>query len=164
MKRRGITPLATRVLSRWFHGHPETPVTNRRHVRRRGVTLLDAVAALVILSLALPTLVGSFVEASTQSIRPTFTTTAAFLATERMEEIIARRNQPGGYAQITAANFPAENPVSGYANYNRAVAVTEVAADLTTPQAGSGLTRVVVTVQWDGGARQVQAARLFADY
>ena len=133
-------------------------------MKRRAVTLLDVVAALVILSVALPPLVGAMAESAQQSIRSTYTTVASFLATERMEEITARRNQAGGYAQVVAANFPAETPVSGYPNYSRSVAITEVAADLTTPQSGSGLKKVVVTVQWDGGTRQVKVAHLFADY
>jgi len=131
---------------------------------RKAITLVDVIAAIVILSVALPPLILSFADASVQSIKPAAAQVAAFLVTERMEEIIARRHQTGGFDQVTVANFPSENPVSGFAGYERSVAVTEVATDLTTPQVNSGLKNVVVTVSWDGGARQVQTARLFASY
>ncbi len=132
--------------------------------RRNGITLVDVVAALVILSVALPPLVSSFAESAMQTIGPAKMNVAALLAIERMEEIVARRNQANGYAQVVAANFPAESPVTDYPGFDRSVTVTEVAADLSTPQPGSGLKHVTVWVQWESGAREVQTDRLFADY
>lgn len=127
--------------------------------------MIDAIAALVILSVALPPLVGSFAEGARQSIRPMQTSIASFLATERMEQIIALRHTAGGYSLVTTDNFPDESPVSGFAAFNRTATITEVAAsNLSTAESGSGLKKVTVNVTWDGGARKVSVSRLFADY
>ncbi len=132
---------------------------------RRAATIIEIVAAIVILSIALPPLISSFADAALQSIHPSQAVVASFLATERMEEMIARRYRADdGYAALTTANYPAETPVTGFSGYNRSVTVSFV-DDQLAPQGGDvGYKLVRVTVEWNGGANEIHLERAFADY
>jgi len=121
--------------------------------------------AIVILSIALPPLISAFVDASMQSILPANSAIASFLATERMEEIIARRYRAtDGYAAVTTANYPAESPVSGFPRFNRAVSVTFTDAALNTVGSDQGYKKVRVAVTWNSGANEIKIERVFADF
>lgn len=132
---------------------------------RRGLTMIEVAMAIVILSLGLAPMVRAFAEGARQTIAPIQGSQAAFLATERMEEIVAARfRSTSGYSLVTAANFPDESSISGLSQFGRTVSITEVASDLVTPQSGSGLKKAVVTVTWQGGAKSLAVARLFTDF
>lgn len=134
-------------------------------MRRRSLTIVEVAMAVVILGGALVPLVGAFSEAARATIGPVEASTAAFLVTERMEQIVAARyRSAGGYANVVAGSFPNEASVSSFTAFARSVTVQEVAADLTTPQSGSGIKKVTVTVTWQGGARQVAVCRVFTDF
>jgi hypothetical protein len=137
----------------------------RRRALRASTTIIEVVMALVILSIALPPLMVSFVEASMQSVYPANASVASFLAIERMEEIIARRyRSTDGYGAVTAANFPAETPVSGFPGFSRSVAVSYTNAALGTVASDEGYRKVRVVVTWNGGSDQVAIERAFADF
>ena len=119
----------------------------------------------VILSVGLPPLVVSFVEASMQSIYPSNASVATFLAIERMEEIVARRYRgTDGYEAVAVANFPAESPVSGFAGFSRSVTVSFTDATLAPAGSDQGYKKVRVSVTWNGGSNQVVIERVFADF
>ncbi len=133
--------------------------------RRRSVTIIEIVMAIVILAISMPTLMTAFVEASMQTIQPSLASVASFLATDRMEEIIARRYRAtDGYDAVTAANFPAENPVSGFTRYARTVTVTFVNSSLATVGSDQGYKKVRVTVSWNSGAESIAIERIFANF
>jgi len=133
--------------------------------RRKGLTIIEVVMALVILAVALPTLVTAFADASRQSIQPVQGSVASFLAIERMEEIIARRYRgTDGYTGVTTANFPAESPVSGFTGFDRSVSVTLTDASLNTVMGDEGYKLVRVTVSFNAGNDEVVLERVFADF
>lgn len=151
-----------------------------RRRTRRAATIIEVAMAMVILSVALPSLISSFIDASVQSITPSETTVASFLAIERMEEIVARRYRgidgsgDDGYDALAPvspstppAGFSDESPVSGFSRYSRTVRVAYmdyVGGALVEVGSDEGIKRVRVTVAWNGGARQLVMEHLFADY
>lgn len=138
---------------------------NARPTGRRATTIIEVVAAIVILSIALPPLMTAFVESANQSIAPTRVGIASFLAIERMEQIVARRYaSSAGYSAVTAANFPAESPVPGFSSFNRTVAISEVDANLNAAGSPVGYRKVAVTVSWNGGSDTIVIERVFADF
>ena len=136
---------------------------------RRGTTIIEIVMAIVILAIALPPLMASFADASRQTILPAQARVASFLATERMEEIVARRyrglqaGQPS-YSLVTAANFPDEVPVAGFSMYERRVTVAEVTSSLNPSGSPVGYRKVRVMVSWNGGSDHLSVERGFADF
>jgi Tfp pilus assembly protein PilV len=132
---------------------------------RRSTTIIEVVTAMVILSIALPALVMAFAESSRQTIFPSNAAVGSFLAIEKMEEIIARRYRgTDGYSAITTANFPAESPVSGFAIFNRNVAVSYVTSSLAASGTDQGYKKVIVTVTWNGGSQTQSIEHVFADF
>ncbi|MBX3395250.1 MAG: hypothetical protein KF841_07765 [Phycisphaerae bacterium] len=133
--------------------------------RRRSVTIVEIVMSIVILSVAIPPLMNAFAESAVQSIHPSLAAVAGFLATDRMEEIIARRYRAtDGYSAVTTGNFPDETPVSGFSKFNRSVTISNVTAALQPAGSDQGYKRVRVTVSWNGGADAVMVERVFADF
>ena len=133
--------------------------------RRRATTIIEIVMAMVILAVAMPPLMNAFVEASHQSIHPSKATIAAFLATERMEQIIARRYRNSeGYAAVSTANFPNESSVSGFVGFSRSVSITPVDALFSPVGTDEGYKLVRVTVSWSGGTESVRVERVFSDF
>ena len=164
------------------NGNPQVPATNstgmdpkvpvhcvrsgaQHSPRRQATTIIEVVMAIVILSVALPPLISSFVEASNQTILPANSAVASFLVTERMEEIIARRYRAtDGYAAVTTVNYPDETPVAGFPRFDRLVTVTFTDAALNTVGSDQGYKNVRVTVTWNSGANEIVIERLFADF
>lgn len=118
----------------------------------RGFTIIELVVAIVVLGIAVPPLLAFFAQTGEASVRSERETTAYFLAMEKIEEVVADRHASGrGYAYLDAANYPSENPVSGFASYQRSVAFEEVdPSDLETAQSGSGYMKATVTVSYSG--------------
>ncbi|MCK6457463.1 MAG: hypothetical protein L6Q92_13165 [Phycisphaerae bacterium] len=132
---------------------------------RRALTMIEVALGTVLLAAGLVPLLSAFREVATRAVDPLMATQASFLAVERMEEIVATRYRAGaGYAAITVDEFPEEKAVMDYDAFERTVAIDEVADDLVTPQPGSGLKRVTVTVSWDGSARRVTLERIIAEF
>lgn len=140
----------------------------RRHIVR-AATIIEIAMAIVILSVALPPLVGAFADASMQSILPVNEAIASFLAIDRMEEMVARRyagtlDGVTGYDAITTANYPSESPVTGFSRFDRQVTVTLVDKDLNPAGSELHYKLVRVTVTWNGGSDQLVIERVLADF
>lgn len=111
---------------------------------RKGMTLVEilvAIAVIAIFTAGLATLAGTLV---TSGAKAKAMDTATFLAHDGLERI---RNTP--FANITAANFPDE----GYGTIvvgNKTFPDHQRSVTIQTPAAG--LSRVVVTVSWQGGS------------
>ena len=93
----------------------------------KGFTLIEVILIIVILAIVIPGLIGGAGFMSARQVNAVGMTTAADLAQEKMEEIMGDRlnpTPPFGFSYIVAGNFPAENPVAGFPNYNRSVTIT----------------------------------------
>lgn len=134
--------------------------------RRRGFTLIETIAAIVILSVALPPMLYVIRSAHSQRVGPVMTSRARWLAAERLEDVIADRHSgTRGYAWLVNSNYPAEAQVSGFENFARSVSIFESEADLVTP--GTGYKTVEVTVSWTdvtGTARSLGIVTVLTDY
>mgnify|MGYP000100215833 CR=1 FL=1 len=132
---------------------------------RRSLTLIEVTLGVVVLGFCLVPVVKGFADGARGTIDTTQSSVAGFLVTERMEQIIAARyRNSSGYGNLTASSYTNEPSVSGFSTFARSVEITEVGADLATPEADSGIKRVTVTVSWNGGAKRMQLVRLFTDY
>ena len=111
------------------------------------MTVLELVAAIVILGIAVTPVLTYFFETCKKSVLPERHTKAYFLAIEKMEEIIADRHSSlRGYSYLDTANYPDESLSGGY---SRSVTFTEVSStDLSTEQSGSGYKKISVTVSY----------------
>src|SRR5687768_11605020 len=119
----------------------------KRRLTHRSFTLIETVAAIVIMAVAIPPMMWAIRHAHIQRVNPMMASKARWLATEKLEDVIAdRHSTTRGYGYLIAANYPSENPVAGFANFNRSVSFTETAGDLVSP--GTGYRRATVTVSW----------------
>ena len=132
----------------------------------RGFSLIETIAAIVILSVALPSMLWTVREAHIQRVSPVLLSTARWLAVEKLEDVIAdRHSETRGYTYLITGNYPAENPVAGYAGFTRTVSFNETVADLVT--AGAGYMNVTVQVGYTDGqgtAQTLSILTVLTDY
>ncbi|MFO0972968.1 MAG: prepilin-type N-terminal cleavage/methylation domain-containing protein [Phycisphaerae bacterium] len=132
---------------------------------RRSFTLIECAAAIVVLGVGMVPLMQSFVDAASQTRHVIQASVASFLATERMEQIVAARYRDAvGYTRVTTANFPNESSISGFTTFARTVTVQTVNNALAASGSDIGLKLVTVTVTWNGGTSQMRVARIFGDF
>lgn len=125
-------------------------VAGRVRITRGAFTLVEAVAVIVVISIAFPPMLVAIRQAHASRVLPARFSVARWLAAEKLEDIIADRHCTSlGYAHLSESNYPAEASISGYAGYSRAVAISETGPDLQTP--GAGYKKVVVTVSFADG-------------
>lgn len=118
-----------------------------RRFATQGFTLIEAIAAVVILGLAIPPMLWAVQEAEAHRLTPYMVTTARWLAAEKMEDIIADRFSPTrGYDYVVAANYPVEAAVASFPAFRRTVTIAETGSDLVSP--GTGYKNVTVQVAW----------------
>ena len=132
-------------------------------MNQKGFTLIEVILVIVIMAIAIPSLITGVSFMTQGQVNTLGTTTAADLAQEKLEQIIAdKRNPAVGFSNITNARYPAETPVTGFSNYNRSVNIICVsAADLNTAVAcPTDYKRVAVTVQAVGVGPSVPDAVL----
>lgn len=116
---------------------------------RRAFTLVEAITAVVILAVAVPPLLVAMQTFSLRRADATLASRARWIASERLEDVIAdRHSATRGYAWVITSNYPAENAVTGFTNFSRSTSISEVASDLSTAQANSGIKLITVTVQY----------------
>ncbi|MGD8451487.1 MAG: type II secretion system protein [Phycisphaerae bacterium] len=122
--------------------------------RRRAMSLIEVVLAIVILGLAVPPLMIQLGTAAHAQGAAMINMNLVQLAGERVNEVHADRASPKrGYAHVIAANYPDEKDAGGLAGYQRVTTVREVsAADYLTVQPGSGIKRVRVDVTGPDGS------------
>jgi prepilin-type N-terminal cleavage/methylation domain-containing protein len=137
--------------------------------RRRGFTLIETVAAIIILAVAIPPMLWTVREAHHQRANPMLASKARWLAVEKLEDIIADRHSTGarGYSWLITGNYPAETPVTGFTGFDRTVTFLETDATLVTPTPGGGYMNVTVTVSWtdaNANAQSLAISTVLTDY
>lgn len=136
------------------------------HKGRRGFTLIEGIVAIVILATATPAILWAVKEAHLGRVNPILASRARWLATEKLEDIIAdRHSTTRGYTYLAAGNYPAEASVPGYTQYTRSVSFTETGPDLVS--SGTGYKKVTVTLGWTdsrGVARNLAVSTIITDY
>ncbi len=137
--------------------------------RRTGFTLIETVAAIVILAVAVPPMLWAITEAQRQRINPMLVSRARWLAVEKLEDLIAdRHSTTRGYTYLDTLNYPFEDPVPGYAGFTRTVSFVETKADLaTTAPPPLGYMTVTVKISWndaDAAAKALIISTVLTDY
>ncbi len=129
-------------------------------------TLIEAIIALVILSVAAPAMFLAVTDAHARRMNPVQDTRARWLAAEKLEDIIADRHSPSrGYGYVISPNYPDESPLAEFPGFSRRVVISETGADLSS--AGTGYKTVNVTVTYAGAAgasRAFSLSTVLADY
>jgi hypothetical protein len=130
------------------------------------VTLIESIGAIVILSIAIPPMYWSIRESEYQRVNPVLASRARWLASSKLEDIIAdRASTTRGYAYLIPGNYPVESSITGYPGYTRTVTLTETEVDLQT--AGSGFMTVDVQVDYTdagGDTRSMTISTVLTDY
>jgi prepilin-type N-terminal cleavage/methylation domain-containing protein len=131
-----------------------------------GFSLIETIAAIVILSVALPPMLWAIGQGHIQRVNPVMVSKARWLATEKLEDIIAdRHSSTRGYTWLVPGQYPDETPVVGYPAFNRTVSFNMTAADLVS--AGNDYKRATVTVSWTdatGTGRSLALSTVLTDY
>lgn len=130
----------------------------RRHNRtsRRAFSLIEAIACIVMLSVAVPPMLWALRSAHVARVNPMMASKARWLATEKLEDVIADRNSATrGWDYVINGNYASESNILGYTGFTRTVGVTERGPDLVTP--GTGYKNVVVTVSWTDATATLQS-------
>jgi hypothetical protein len=133
---------------------------------RLAFTLVETIAMIVVLAVALPPTLFSIREAALDRAGPVMASRARWLATAKLEDVIADRHSSSrGYDYLLSANYPSESSVTGFSDFARAVTLSETEADLVTP--GEGCMIVTVTVTWSdprSGPRSLAIATVLTEY
>lgn len=133
---------------------------------RRGFSLIDAIMAIVIASVALPGMLWAIRDAQGRRADPVLFDRARWLAAERLEDVIAdRHSATRGYSYVQNANYPVESPVGGFPGFSRSVSISETGPSLGG--GGTGYKTVTVTVTYPaatGGTRSFSLATVVTEY
>jgi prepilin-type N-terminal cleavage/methylation domain-containing protein len=136
--------------------------------RSHGFTIIETLAAVVILTIAVPPMLWAINAAHVQRVDPVMTSRARWLAVEKLEDIIADRNSSTrGFSYLTAGNYPAEGAVTGFAAFSRTVTLLETDADLVSTVGNLGYMNIDVAVTWKDGtatSRTLTIATVVTDY
>jgi MSHA pilin protein MshD len=130
------------------------PQSEIRNPKSDGFTLIETIITLVVLSIAAVGVLSVFTVGIQGSANPLVLGQALQLAQEKMDIIAGdRMNSARGYTWITAAvnPYPAENPITGFAVFDRSVAIFCVNAgalntNIGGPPCASGYAHITVTV------------------
>jgi prepilin-type N-terminal cleavage/methylation domain-containing protein len=135
---------------------------------RNGFSLIETIAAIVILSIAVPPVLWAVREAHVHRVNPVMASTARWLATEKLEDLIADRHSTTiGYAGLVGGT---ESPVPGFPGFDRTATINEHGAwdnGSQSWQAGTGYKTITVDVSWtDGGAaaRTLSVSSVVTEY
>jgi prepilin-type N-terminal cleavage/methylation domain-containing protein len=132
----------------------------------RGFSLIEAIIAVVILSVAMPAMLVAVTDAQKKRAGPVQDSKACWLAAEKLEDVIAdRHSSTRGYSFVVNGNYPAEASIAGFPGYSRNVSIAETDATLGTP--GAGYKTVTVTVVYTGAtgaSRSFSLASVVTDY
>lgn len=131
----------------------------------RGFTLIEAILAVVVLSIAMPAMLWSIRDSIRRRADPVLLSRARWLAAEKLEDCIADAHSPTrGYSYVVNANYAAETPVTGFTGMNRSVSIAETAPKFV---AGTGWKTITVTVAYTDGqgvARSLALATVVTSY
>ncbi|MBI3594341.1 MAG: hypothetical protein HY200_05225 [Nitrospirae bacterium] len=108
------------------------------------------IISIVLLAILSSGLMAMFTTFSKSNGDPSVNILSSELAQERMEQIIADKENPArGFPYLTNANYPVENPVTGFPNFSRSVSIIYVdpAGNLSVAAAGTtNYKNITVTV------------------
>jgi type II secretory pathway pseudopilin PulG len=122
-------------------------------------TLIEAIIAIVILSVAMPPMLWAIRDSQTSRVSPILTSRARWLATEKLEDVIAdRHSTTRGYSYVVSGNYAAEPTITGFPGFSRSVAITESGAAFVT--GGTGYKLITVTVSWTDARAQSRSLAL----
>lgn len=128
---------------------------------RRGFSLVEAIVALLIVGVAIPPMLWAMSAAQSRRADAALAATAGWLATEKLEDILAdRHSTTRGYNYVAPSIYAPENAVSGFARFSRSVSIAETGADLST--AGTGYKTVTVNVGYSDSRNQSRSLQLKA--
>lgn len=137
----------------------------RRNRSRRAFTLIESIMAIVVIAIMVPPTLVLIRDAHTRRASSILASRARWLASEKLEDVIADRNSTArGWAYVINASYPVENSVNGFASFSRTTSVSETAADLVT--AGTGYKTITVTISWldpRGGSESLSLATVLTD-
>ncbi len=126
---------------------------------RRGFSLVEAIVALLIVGVAIPPMLWAMSAAQARRADAALAATAGWLATEKLEDIIAdRHSTTRGYNYIASTNYGAEVGVTGFLRFSRSVGIAETGADLSS--AGTGYKTVTVSVGYSDSRNQTRSLQL----
>lgn len=127
----------------------ESNTARHRTGNCRGFTYIEAILTMSALLISVLGMAMLFATVNRSAMNGQMTSIGMGLCEQKMEEIVSDKASQG-YAYINSANYPAvENLTGTYVGFTRTVQIYEVdAADMTTPQFGSGYKRIDVAVQW----------------
>lgn len=131
-----------------------------KQLRQSGFSLIEMIMVSVIIAMASIPILGQFTQVASSSVINEDIQTAAQLAQERAEDILAlRRDQ--GYAAVIAGTT-IDVLTGNYASFSRSVTVTEPSA-LGGCSSGASCKGVVVTVN-RGLSKRAEVAYVLVDY
>lgn len=131
-------------------------------MKDEGFTLIEVILVVVIMAVVIPSLIMGVSYMTSSQVNLLGTTTAANLAQEEMENVIAKKMSSCptcGYANIAvgAGSFAA---VSGFPNYQKKTDVALVDSNLNPSGTDVGYKKVTVTVSAVGVGQSVPDAVL----
>ncbi len=133
---------------------------------RHGFTLIEAIAVMVLMTVAIPPMMWSIQEAHLSRANPVLASRGRWLAVSKLEDVIAdRTSTTRGYNYLITGNYPAEPTITGYPGFSRTVSFNETLADLTT--AGDGYMNVTVAITWtdaQGTSRTLNISTVLTEF
>jgi len=133
---------------------------------RRAFSLIEAIACVVMLSIAVPPMLWAVQSAHRQRVNPMLASKARWLATEKLEDVIAdRHSSTRGYDYLTSGNYSVESAITDFPGFTRSVSFAEKGPDLSS--AGDGYMLVTVTVSWtdaSGTTQSLEVSTVLTEY
>ncbi len=132
---------------------------------RKGISFIESILALLILSLGIFAYISLFAEMSTATIEDELASTASRLANQKLEEVLATKANLG-YAQVNLGTTTENITYANHA-YVRQTSINYVSVSDLQTLSGSdtGIKKVDVTVSWsDRSTRQIQLTSVVANY
>ncbi len=116
-------------------------------MRRRALSLVEVVFAVVILGLAVPPLLVQVGAGTQQQQAALIQTNLVQIASERLNDILADHTNPlRGYTYLIDASYLLNNAPRGLTGYTLRTELREVSGtDYLSVQAGSGIKRLRIT-------------------
>lgn len=92
---------------------------------QKGFSLIEAIIVIIVISIGAIGVLSVFITGTKGAGNPLVTIQAVELGQEKLDIVIGdRQNTARGYSYATnPANYSAESPVSGFANFNRSIAI-----------------------------------------
>lgn len=125
-----------------------TPSPSNPGRDERGITLVEVLIALVVLSIGILAVGQLFPAGSRSQVRSRMTTSASYYAQEKLEELSCA-SFTGAALSVGRHPTSGTEPVGSTGQWGRFYEVSALSAPL------SNMKRVTVTVEWAGGTRSV---------